>query len=134
MISRYLPIALAATALTVGCASSPQLVVDPKSISNEASYQADLDECRTIAKSYDKGDTTAKNAAVGTVVGGTAVAGVATAIAGAVFLPAVPFIVAGAALGGLASGGTSKMSEVKAQEHVLAECMATRGYTVFKPA
>jgi hypothetical protein len=132
MIPRYLPITLAAATLAVGCASAPQLVVDPKSITSEVRYKTDFDECRAISRSYDRGDATVKNAAVGTVVGGTAVAGVATAVAGAVFLPAIPFIVAGAALGGLAGGGTTKISETKAQEHILAECMAAKGYSVFK--
>lgn len=68
-----------------GCASAPQVVVDPKSITSEAVYQKDMDECHRIAKSYDLSDTKTKNALLGAAGGGLAVAGVATAVAGAIF-------------------------------------------------
>lgn len=116
-----------------GCASAPQVVIDPKSISNEAKYQRDMDECHSIARTYDLSQSTTKNAVVGGAVGGVAVAGVATAIAGAVFWPAIPFIAAGAAAGGLAGGGITKSGETTAREKILADCLTDRGYKTYRP-
>lgn len=121
------------TCLILGCASAPQVVVDPRSISNEAKYQKDMDECHSIARSYDLSDTTMKNAAVGAAAGGVAVAGVATAVAGAVFWPAIPFIVAGTAAGGMAGGGITKSGETAAREKILADCLTDRGYKTYRP-
>jgi hypothetical protein len=115
----------------VGCASGPQVVIDPKSITDTAKYKADMDECTAIAKNYDLSGNTAANAAVGAVAGGAAVAGVATAVAGAVFLPALPFIVAGTLAGGGALGGHAKQKEAKAREHILSQCMVDRGYKAY---
>lgn len=64
-----------AVVLTAGCASQPQVVVDPKSIKSEASYQRDMAECHTIARNYDLSDQTTKNALLGAAGGGVVVAG-----------------------------------------------------------
>lgn len=114
-----------------GCASAPQVVVDPKSITSEATYQKDMDECHRIAKSYDLSDTKTKNALLGAAGGGLVVAGVATAVAGAIFLPALPFIAAGATAGGLAGGGLTKSGETSAREKILAQCLKDRGYKTY---
>lgn len=115
----------------IGCAAGPQIAVDPKSIKDSAKYEGDMSECTAVATSYDLGSSTAKSAVAGAAVGGVAVAGIATAIAGAVFLPAIPFIVAGAAAGGGLSGGLSKQKETAAREKILAECMTERGYRAY---
>ena len=114
-----------------GCASGPQVAIDPKSISDTAKYKADLDECTAVAKNYDLSGNATANAAVGAVAGGAAVAGVATAVAGAVFLPALPFIIAGSIAGGGALGGHAKQKEAKAREHILSQCMTDRGYKAY---
>lgn len=132
MTPRLVSIGLTAS-LILGCASTPQVVVDPRSISNEAQYQKDMDECHAIARSYNLSDTTTKNAAVGAAAGGVAVAGVATAIAGAVFWPAIPFIAAGAIAGGTAGGGITKSGETTAREKILADCLQERGYKAYRP-
>jgi hypothetical protein len=113
-----------------GCASGPQVAIDPKSISDTAKYKADLDECTAVAKNYDLSGNVTTNAAVGAVAGGAAVAGVATAVAGAVFLP-LPFIIAGSIAGGGALGGHAKQKEAKAREHILSQCMTDRGYKAY---
>jgi hypothetical protein len=59
------------------------------------------------------------------------VAGIATAVAGAVFWPAIPFIIAGSAVGGGAMAGHSKQKESKAREDILASCMTDRGYKAY---
>lgn len=117
----------------VGCASAPQVAIDPKSITDVSKYQKDMDECKSVATSYDLSAGVGKNAAVGAVTGGVAVAGIATAVAGAVFWPAIPFIVAGAAVGGTAGAGMTKGSETSARESILADCMTERGYKAYKP-
>ncbi len=114
-----------------GCASGPQVAIDPKSITDTGKYKGDMDECTAVAKNYDLSGNAAANAAVGAVAGGAVVAGVATAVAGAVFLPALPFIVAGSLAGGGALGGHAKQKEAKAREHILSQCMTDRGYKAY---
>ena len=70
----------------------------------------------------------ASKALAGAAAGGVAVAGVATAVAGAVFLPALPFIVAGSALGGGAWGSSVKAKENRKRDTILGECLRDRGY------
>lgn len=127
-------LALSPLALLISsCASTPQVVIDPRSINSEAKYQKDLNECYSIARSYDLSDSTNRNAVIGATTGGFTVAGVATAVAGSVFLPAVPFIVAGAIAGGTAGGGLTKSGETASRENILADCMTDRGYKAYRP-
>lgn len=132
MTKKLISIGLSAS-LILGCAGAPQVVIDPKSISDQAKYQKDLDECNSIAQTYALGGATATNAAVGAAASGAAVAGVATAVAGAIFWPAIPFIIAGVAAGGLAGGGLTKSKETAAREKILAECLTDRGYKTYHP-
>jgi hypothetical protein len=122
---------VAAAACLAGCASQPQLTVDPKSIVDTGKFATDQNECLAIAKNYDLSGNAVKNAAVGAAAGGATVAGIATAVAGAVFLPAIPFIIAGAAAGGGLMGGSAKKKETEAREAILAQCMTDRGYKVY---
>ena len=125
--------AVVIVALVSGCASQPQVVVDPKSIADTAKFNSDQTECLAIAKNYDLSGNAVKNATVGAATGGAIVAGVATAVAGAVFLPALPFILVGAAAGGGLMGGTAKKKETEAREAILSQCMTDRGYKVYAP-
>jgi len=120
-------------AIIAGCSSAPRVVVDPKSIVDGTKYRGDLNECTNLANSYDLDDKTAKNAALGAAAGGVAVAGVATAVAGAIFWPAIPFIVAGTLLGGGAAGGMTNAEQTKARERILADCLTDRGYKAYRP-
>jgi hypothetical protein len=121
-------------AFIAGCSSAPKVVVDPKSIVDGAKYSGDLNECTNLANSYDLGDKTAKNAALGAAAGGVAVAGVATAVAGAIFWPAIPFIAAGTLLGGGTAGGITNSDQTTARERILAECLTDRGYKAYRPS
>lgn len=132
MTNRLLSTLIILTIL-VGCASTPQVAVDPKSITDVSKFNKDKDECTAVATSYDLSEKAGKNAAVGAAAGAVTVAGIATAVAGAVFAPAIPFIVAGGAAGGTAGGGLSKQEETKAREKILAECMSERGYKTYAP-
>ena len=81
------------------CVTSPQIVVDANSIGNQTRYAQDKEECTQLAKSYDRNNESAANAAVGAGTGAASVASVAkvsSIIAGAVH-PAIPFVVVGAA-------------------------------------
>jgi hypothetical protein len=130
-ISRVTAVALV-IALAVGCASKPQIAVDPRTIANQAKYEQDLTECTTVAENYDLTEGTAKTAIVGAAAGGGAAAGVATAIAGAIFWPAIPFIAGAALVVGTGSGGVVKVKEADARETILSDCMTERGYKTYK--
>ena len=124
-------IALAFVFILPGCSTTLNVAIDPASIKDKIKYNNDYDVCRQVAESYDLSGDTTKNAFLGAAAGGAVVAGVATAVAGAVFLPAIPFILAGTAAGGLTGGGFTKSKETSAREKIMAECMTQRGYKAF---
>ena len=127
--------AITALALLVsGCASSVNVAVDPASIKDRARFNQDYKACQDIAKTYDLSNDTGTNAAMGAAAGAVGVAGIATAIAGAVFAPAIPFIIAGGAAGGGLAGGMTKQKESEARENILSECLSERGYKAFGAA
>jgi outer membrane lipoprotein SlyB len=114
-----------------GCASKPQMVVDPQSIKDQAKYEIDAGECLEIARSFDLSGNTAAKAVGGAAIGGAAVAGIASAVAGAVFAPAIPFIVAGSLAGGGMWGAASTKEERRAREKILVQCLNDRGYKAY---
>jgi hypothetical protein len=102
------PLALSALVISIfvsGCASSVNVAVDPASIKDRKKFEADYQTCQAVAKTYDLSQETNQNAAMGGLMGAVGVAGIATAVAGAVFAPAIPFIIAGGAAGGGLMGG-----------------------------
>jgi hypothetical protein len=121
-----------AVALLSSCASKPQIAVDPRTIVNKDKYEQDVNECTAVAENYDLTEGTAKTAIVGAAAGGGIAAGVATAIAGAIFWPAIPFIAGGALVVGTGSGGVVKVKEADARETILSDCMTERGYKTYK--
>ena len=125
---------LTATAMIAGCASSVNVAVDPASINDRAKFQDDYKVCQEIAKTYDLSQDTGANAVMGAAAGAIGIAGVATAIAGAIFAPAIPFIIAGGAAGGGLAGGMTKKKESEARENILAGCLSDRGYRAFDGA
>lgn len=72
-----------------------------------------MNECTNLANSFNLDDKTAKNTALGAAPGGVTVAGVATAVAGAIFWLAIPFIAAGMMLCGGAAGGITNLDQTK---------------------
>ena len=93
LVSSVLIVCLAA------CSSAPQVIVDMAEV-DKAELEKDKNECLEIAQTYDLDNEAAGKALAGAAIGGAATAGVATAVAGAVFLPALPFILAGSLAGG----------------------------------
>jgi hypothetical protein len=117
-----------------GCASSVTVAVDPGSIKDKAKFDIDYKLCQDVARTYDLSGDTGKNAALGAAAGAVGVAGIATAVAGAVFLPAIPFIIAGGVAGGGVGGGVTKQKENEARENILSNCLTERGYKAFGAA
>jgi hypothetical protein len=123
---------LLVVALVSGCSSSsPRLAVDPSTIKSQEEYDKDYDSCLALAKTIDLSDETAMKAVGGAVMGAAAVGGVATAVAGAIFAPAIPFMIAGAAAGGGLWGSSVSKEEKSAREGVLAGCLRNKGYQVY---
>ena len=114
------------------CASTPQIIVDPSSISDQKKYEVDASECLEIARTFDLSGATGAKVVSGALIGGGAVAGIATAVAGAVFAPAVPFIVAGGLAGGGLWGASSSKEERKAREKIMVQCLNDRGYKSYE--
>lgn len=77
--------------------------------------------------SLEQGVKTIAGAATGAAV----VGGIATAVSGAIFAPAVPFMIAGAAAGGGLMGDSTAKEEKAAREQVLVQCLSERGYKVY---
>lgn len=114
-----------------GCSTTLNVAVDPSSILDRIKWNSDHEACRQVAETYDLSSDTTKNAVLGVAAGAAGVAGIATAVAGAIFLPAIPFIIAGAVAGGTAGGGLTKSKETSAREKIMAECLTQRGYKAF---
>ena len=131
---RKIPFAMAVAMIISGCASSVNVAVDPSSIKDKTKFDQDYKACQDIAKTYDLSNDTGSNAAMGAAAGAVGVAGIATAIAGAVFAPAIPFIIAGGAAGGGLAGGMTKQKESEARENILSGCLSERGYKAFGAA
>ena len=68
-------------------ASTPQIIVDPSSISDQKKYEVDAYECLEIARTFDLSGATGAKVVSGALIGGGAVAGVAKAVAGAFLRP-----------------------------------------------
>ena len=129
---KTLPLILFFLSLIIsGCASGPKAVVDPRSVKNQEQLKKDDAECINIAKTYSLGDEIAGKAVVGAAMGAAGAAGVATAVAGAIFPPAIPFIIAGGGGGGALFGGAADKKEAVARQAILEDCMTQRGYEVF---
>ena len=87
--------------IIASCASnSPMMVVDPASVTDEKKVIVDREECYQLALNIDLGDETLAKSIGGAALGSAGVAGVAALAYGAVFAPAIPFIIAGGAAGG----------------------------------
>ena len=130
------PKILLASALVVvllsACSSSkPMIAVDPNSISDQQTYNKDFEGCLALAKTIDISNEKMMKAAGGAAIGTAAVAGVATAVTGAIFAPAIPFIIAGGLAGGGLWGSSVSDEEKQARESVLAGCLSDKGYKVY---
>tara|TARA_B110000879_G_scaffold110266_1_gene147672 strand:- start:355 stop:789 length:435 start_codon:yes stop_codon:yes gene_type:complete len=114
------------------CASgSPMFVVDPNSVEDEKKVVIDREECFEVASNIDMGDEVAGKAVGGALLGSAGVAGVAALAYGAVFAPAIPFILAGGAAGGTLWGKSASDKEKKFRNNIMQQCMEKRGYVIY---
>lgn len=118
--------------LLAGC-SGMKVAVDPISITDRNKYDQDRAQCEEVAKTYDLTGTKLTTGAIAGVTGGATVAGVALAVAGGVFPPAIPFIVAGTLAAGAGGYGWGRGKEKEAREKILAACLTERGYKAYPP-
>ena len=121
-MNKLLTLCSLVVALTVACAGADvRPLVDMKGV-NQSAYENDLSECQAYAKQQSgMGETAAKGAGAGAVVGGLlglVTGGNKTGIAQAAG--------AGAVIGG--AGGA--FSGNQAQEAVVKRCLSGRGYKV----
>lgn len=111
-----------------GCASAPQIVIDPQSITDMPKHNADMTECKAISEGYDASSATAGSAILGAGVAlGTVAAVLAT---GGMYL-IVPGIAVAAGGGAAVGGGIGQSKENSAKERIWADCMNGRGYKAF---
>jgi len=116
----------------VSCASNtPMMVIDPASVKDQEKVVADREECFQLAATIDMGDEVAGKTLAGAAIGSTAVAGTAALVYGAVFAPAIPFIIAGGMAGGGLWGKSASDAEKKYRNNILQQCMIDRGYKVY---
>lgn len=121
-MNKLLTLCSLVTVVTVGCAgANVRPLVDMKGV-NQSAYENDLSECQTYAQQQSgMGETAAKGAGAGAVVGGLlglVTGGNKTGIAQAAG--------AGAVIG--AAGGA--FSGNQSQEAVVKRCLSGRGYKV----
>jgi hypothetical protein len=114
-----------------GCSSKPRIIVNQSSVSDQELYEKDFNGCYEIAKTFDLNNEKAAKGLAGAAIGGTAVAGIASAVAGAVFAPAIPFIIAGSLAGGGLWGASASKEEKTARENIMVQCLKDKGYEVY---
>lgn len=127
-MKRYVLVMIVALSASCG---SPKLLVDPASVTDPQKAAKDEKECIAIAANVDKTGEAVAKAASGAVIGGGAAAGAAALAFGAVFPPALPFIVGSGVAGGGLWGSSATKEEKEIKERVLRQCMADRGYRVY---
>ncbi|MDB2523477.1 hypothetical protein N9X88_05365 [Alphaproteobacteria bacterium] len=135
-LMRRLSLVLAVSLTLSACgggAYKPEVVVDTSKVDDMAKYNEDKNQCGTLASTIDLNSEAAGKALAGAATGGVAVAGIATAVSGAVFAPALPFIAAGALLGGGALGASVSAKEKKQRNKIFGLCMRDRGYRSYIP-
>tara|TARA_X000000950_G_C13488055_1_gene486605 strand:+ start:41 stop:448 length:408 start_codon:yes stop_codon:yes gene_type:complete len=127
----YLSIVISAL-IIVSCASNnPMIIVDPASVTDEKKVIVDREECYQMALSIDLDDEVVAKSIGGAALGSAGVAGIAALAYGAVFAPAIPFIIAGGAAGGGLWGKSASDKEKRFRNNVMRKCMVDRGYKVY---
>lgn len=127
----HLAILISALLLSSCTSKNPKIAVDPSSIQDQAAYDKDFKSCLALAKTIDISDEKLMKSIGGAAIGTAAVAGIATAVAGAVFAPAIPFMIAGGLAGGGLWGASASKEEQAARESVLVGCLSDKGYKVY---
>ena len=113
-----------------GC-SSVNVVVDTSSIRNQARFDKDAAHCLSLAQNYDLNQDKMANTAIGVGSGAVATVGLASAIIGTLYVPAAPFMAAGALGGGGMGMGWSSYKENAVQEKIITQCLTQKGYRTY---
>jgi outer membrane murein-binding lipoprotein Lpp len=113
-----------------GC-SSVNVVVDAASIRNQARFDRDSTQCSELAESYDLNEDKVANSVVGAGSGALTTVGLASAVVGSLYVPSMPFMVAGTLGGGGMGVGWSSYKENAAQEKILTQCLNRKGYRAY---
>ena len=121
-MNKLLTLSLLAITVTVGCAGADvRPLVDMKGV-NQSAYENDLSECQAYAKQQSgMGETAAKGAGAGAVVGG---------LLGLVTGGNKTGIVQAAGAGAVIGGAGGAFTGNQAQEAVVKRCLSGRGYKV----
>jgi len=118
----------------IGCSSNePRVVTDMSTVKDREKFKYDKEQCTKIAREIDLSDEAAMKSLGGAALGAGAVAGSAALVYGAVFAPAIPFIIGGGLAGGSLWGNSVSEEEETARNSILAQCMTDRGYKVYSP-
>jgi hypothetical protein len=121
-VNKLFPLSLFVVIVALGCAGADvRPLVDMKGV-NDAAYEKDLQECQAYAKEQSgMGETAAKGAGAGAIVGG--LLGLVT---GGNKTGIVQAAGAGAVIGAAGGAFTGNQS----QEAVVKRCLSGRGYKV----
>jgi len=121
-VNKLFPLSLFVVIAALGCAgANVRPLVDMKGV-NDAAYEKDLQECQAYAKEQSgMGETAAKGAGAGAIVGG--LLGLVT---GSNTTGIVQAAGAGAVIGAAGGAFTGNQS----QEAVVKRCLSGRGYKV----
>jgi hypothetical protein len=121
-MKKLLSISSLVVSITLGCAgANVRPLVDMKGV-NESAYERDLSECQAYAQQQSgMGETAAKGAGAGAVVGG---------LLGLVTGGNKTGIVQAAGAGAVIGGAGGAFSGNQAQEAVVKRCLSGRGYKV----
>ena len=133
---KYTGLLLVALLITVGCSTVQTYVpiVDPSSITDQAKYQGDYDECLKVTEAVDYSDEANRAAIKGGLLGtGTVAAGAAVvAGSGGIVLASVawPLAVIGGGIGAVNSRNNRSKEEQELRAIVFNKCLSNRGYEV----
>jgi outer membrane murein-binding lipoprotein Lpp len=113
-----------------GC-SSVNVVVDSASIRNQARFDRDSTQCTELAQSYDLNNDKVANTVLGAGGGALTTVGLASAVVGSLYIPSMPFMMAGTLGGGGMGVGWSSYKENAVQEKILTQCLTRKGYRTY---
>ena len=102
--------------------------MDPASIDDEEKYRKAYEECLAMAQTIDLADKKALDVTAGAVLGVEAAAAIASSAS--LMVPAIPFMMAGALVGGALFNDATSKEERQAREGVLRDCLVGKGYKV----
>ena len=125
MANQFLTILLIAVMLSACSVAPPKVAVAPASIDDEEKYRRIYEECLATAQTADLADKKALDVAAGAVLGVEAAATIASSAS--LMVPAIPFMMAGALVGGSVFNDATSKEERQAREGGLARLPCEQG-------